>query len=527
MMKAKKVIAVLCALVLIMGILAACGGGNTNSGNTKNTSGSKSDGGNKNGGDNQTEESNEPFELTIMANLHTPEVPPDTIKELIEEATNTKLTIQWTPDGNYDEKLNTAFATSSMPQATFLRNINSLGLFKDAIRNDQFWEVGPLLDEYENLSKLKDTVLQNTSVDGKIYGLYQGRPLSRQGLIYRKDWAEKVGITSPPSTTEELMEMARAFTEDDPNNSGKDDTIGLADRADLTYGAFKTVSSWFGTPNNWGEKDGKLQPEFMFEGYVDTMDFIRDMRDNGYINQDFPVTSKTDQQSMFKNGTSGMYIGSMGDVLSIYNDAVELNPDVLYDVQNRISADGVDEGVWSIPGYGTVVLFPKSAVEDEAELKQILSFFDKLMTPEVSNILYWGVEGEHYNVSEDGQFADTSGFDQQVKDREVKPFQALEIGEPDTNGRYEGVFSYEVKGKAEELIKDNENFLINDPTAPLDSDTYNDKGASIYELIKDATYQYMVGDIDRAGFDKAVKNWRSQGGDQIIDEFNTSWEAAK
>src|SRR5690625_6385072 len=107
--------------------------------------------------------------------------------------------------------------------------------FKEAIRDDQFWEVGPYLDEFENLGKLKDTIVENTKVDGKVYSLYQGRPLSRQGIIYRKDWADNLGIEAP-TTIEEFYEMNRAFTEDDPDGNGEDDTIGLADRADLVYG---------------------------------------------------------------------------------------------------------------------------------------------------------------------------------------------------------------------------------------------------------------------------------------------------
>ena len=528
MSKAKKVVTLLCILVLVVGTLAAC----ADNGN-KNTSNNK--------GDNAVvdekkaaevtaetpaETPAEPFKLTIMANLHSPEVPSDKIEKMIEEITNTDLTIQWVPDGNYDEKLNTSFATGTMPQATYLRNINSFGMFKDAIRNDQFWEVGPLLDEYENLSKLKDSVLKNTSVDGKIYSLYQGRPLSRQGLIYRKDWADQLGLAAP-TTTVELLEMAKQFTENDPDQNGKNDTIGLADRADLVYGAFKTISSWFGTPNNWGEKDGQLQPEFTFPEYFDTMDFVKTLHTNKYMNQDFPVASKTDQQAMFKNGTAGMYIGSMADVLSLHKDAIALNPKLVYDVQNRIAAPGKEHGVWSIPGYGTVILFPKSAVKDEAELKQILSFFDHFMAPEVANLVNWGVEGEHYKVSADGKFADTAGFDADVKNREVQAYLALEIGEPSSNGRFNGVFNYDTKGKAEELILDNDTILIHDPTAPLESATYIEKGAAIYKLIQDATYQYMLGSIDKAGFEAAVENWKNQGGQQIIEEFNASWADSK
>src|SRR5699024_4800936 len=233
-------------------------------------------------------------------------------------------------------------------------------------------------------SKLKEPILNNTKIEGKIYGLYQGRPLSRQGVIYRKDWADNLGLDAP-ETTEDFFEMARAFTEDDPDGDGEDNTFGLTDRGDLVYGAFKTIASWFGTPNYWSEQYGELVPEFMFPEYKETMDFMKELRDNSYMNQDFPVTSKDDQQDFFKNGTAGIYVGSMADVVSLYNDASELNADLVYDVHNNVKGPNGEFNVWAIPGFGSMFLFPKSAVESEEKLLQILGFFDNLMTPEYSN----------------------------------------------------------------------------------------------------------------------------------------------
>ena len=171
-----------------------------------------------------------PFKISIMANLHTPEVPSDRIEKMVEEATNTELEIQWVPDGSYDEKMNASFATGTLPMAVYIKNQTSFIMLRDAIRNGQFWEVGHLLPEYPNLSKLNPDVLKNTSVDGKIYSLYQERPLSRQGLIYRKDWADKLGLAAP-TNVDELYAMLKAFKEQDPDGNGAADTIGLTDRS--------------------------------------------------------------------------------------------------------------------------------------------------------------------------------------------------------------------------------------------------------------------------------------------------------
>lgn len=470
--------------------------------------------------DSNHNEQNEPMTISFMLNLRPAEVPSNMVADILEEKLNVKLDIDWVPDSSYGERLNTAFATTTLPEVVSV-GVNQLDLFREAIVDDQFWEIGPYLDQFENLKKLKEPILNNTKVEGKLYGLYQGRPLSRQGFIYRKDWADNLGLEAP-TTTEDFFEMVRAFTEDDPDGNGKDDTIGLTDRGDLIYGAFKTISSWFGTPNNWGEKDGELLPEFMFPEYVETMKFIKEIRDNSYMNLDFPVTSKDDQVAMFKNGTAGIYVGAMGDVVHIYNDAIELNPDAAYDVQNYVEGPNGEFNVWAIPGFGSMVLFPKSAVESEEKLLKILAFYDHLMTPEYANLIRFGKEGEHYTVI-DGKADPIDGEGaEDLYTRDIRPYLALEIGEPETNGRYDEYHEYEVQMKAEELILDNENYLLHDPTISLESETFIKDGERLQAIVNDATNNFMLGEIDEEGFYKEIEKWKEQGGSKIIEEYNNS-----
>lgn len=498
MNKSGKVFSVIFALSLSIGSLTAC------SNESASNEGSK-----------------EPSEFSAMVKLHTPEVPDKKVLDILAKKTNMELDIQFVPATTYPEKVNTLFATGSFPDSVVL-DLEMLTQYKEAIRDGQFWEIGPYLDEFENLSKMKEEVVENTKIDGKIYMIYEGKPASRQGMIYRKDWAEKLGL-SAPTNTDEFYEMVRAFTEDDPDGNGKNDTIGLADRNELIFGAFKTVSSWFHTPNNFGVKNDKIEPEFMFPEYMETLDYFRDLHEKGYINKDFPVTSKTDQQAMLKNGTAGVYVGSMGDVQSLYTDAAAINPDVELEVHNKVAGPDGKFTVWSLPGYGNAILFPKSSVESEEELKKILAFYDYLMTPEGANLIYWGIEDEHYTIK-DGM---AEIKDQTLFDREVLPIQTLEIAEEESNGRLKGYFTYEPQNKAEELFADNEQYLIKDPTIGLDSPTFLEKSISLQKIIDDATYKYIIGDLDKKGFQAAVEEWKKQGGDKIIEEFSSSYQEMK
>lgn len=514
-MRTKKLNAIV-PLVVAIALIAGCGTATQSPPSESETPGSTSQ--------VESEEKapeKSPAKISIMTKLHGAEIPSDKIEKLLEEKTNTELVIQWVPSTNYEDKVNAAFATGALPMA-FIGDINK---FREAILDDQFWEIGPYLAEFNHLSNLNPSVLRNMQVDGKLYSLYSERPLSRQGFIYRKDWADKLGL-SAPKNMDELYEMLKQFKNNDPDGNGKDDTIGLTDRSDLIFGAFKTVSSWHGTPNYWGEKDGKLLPDFMFPEYVETMKFFRRLHQEGLINQDFPVTSKEDQRNLLITGKAGAYIGSMPDAVGLQKELKEVNPNAVLDIYNRIEGPkGL--GVWMlVQGGGEVLLFPKSAISSEEQLKEILSFYDKLMSPEIANLVAFGVEGEHYTL-ENGQVLPSK--ETEMLDREVKPYSgAVAIGGQSTiPGLYRVKWEDPLKQRAEDLVLDNNNFLIDNPASGIESRTFTEMGARLQQMITDATYQFILGDLDEAGFQKVVDKWLADGGQKMIDEYSAAYASSK
>ncbi|MDF2646879.1 MAG: family 1 extracellular solute-binding protein [Paenibacillus sp.] len=457
-----------------------------------------------------------PVKISIMADLQTTEVPSDKLEKVLEQKTNSELDIQWVPDGSYDEKFQAAFATGSLPQVVYLKNAASFILMRDAIKNNQFWEVGPYLKDYPNLKSLNQKILNNTAVSGKIYSLYQERQPARAGLIYRKDWADKLGL-SAPKTVDELYNMLKKFKEADLAGGGK--TIPISDRNDLVYGAFKTLSMYFGTPNGWGTQDGKLVPDFMSKGYMDTMKFMKKLRDEGLINQDFPVTSKTDQQNLMYTGRSGLYIGTMGDVKGFQEKTVKNIPEAQYEVTNDIQGVDGKNITWGLSGYGTVVLFPKSSVKSEQELKNILGVMDKFYSPEIADLLKYGLKDEHHTLK-DGKVVPST--DSKLIEKEVRPYLNMALYE--TTNITPSFYALPALEKANNLANEAVKFMVTDPSVSLDSKTFNEKGARLQDQIKDATYQFIMNKIDEAGFQSAVKKWQNDGGQKIIDEFNEQFK---
>ncbi|PZD93998.1 sugar ABC transporter substrate-binding protein [Paenibacillus sambharensis] len=458
--------------------------------------------------------------ITWLNILHTPAPPTDTILNKIEEATNTNIEFSWIPDASKEERLNTSLASDSLADIVTLTILDNSSV-RNALKAGMFWEVGPYLDEFPNLAAISPEMRTSASIDGKLYGVPMQKQVARNGVVIRKDWLDKLGL-EVPKTTDELMQVAKAFTEQDPDGNGVKDTTGFVDRSDLVYGAFKTLSSYFGTPSVWSvSEDGKVTPEFESEGYIKTMDYMKQLYEGGYINQDFAVTAKTDQQQNFSQGKAGIYVGALFDSKNLLNDAKGIQDNMELVLVNDITSTGneSDRAIWSTTnGVGGLLAFPRSEVKDEEELKRVLKFVNDLMSEEVYALMTYGIEGVHYTADEQkaATITDTSLWEQ-----EVQPFAGSRPKEPG----YEIHDANPLKAEADRLIQENTEYAVLNPMFSLESPTFSSQGSELQKIITDATYKYILGKITLDDFKAAVSSWRKAGGDQIIAEYEAAYKA--
>src|SRR5690625_2159609 len=110
-----------------------------------------------------------------------------------------------------------------------------------------------------------------------------------------------------PETIDEFYEEMKAFTYDDPNQSGEDDTVGLV--VSEYEGPWDTMQTWFGVPNEWGvDEDGTLYPHFEAPEYREALDFFKKLYDEGLVNEDFAVMDPSKWHDEFINGNAGMVV---------------------------------------------------------------------------------------------------------------------------------------------------------------------------------------------------------------------------
>ncbi|WP_240414882.1 extracellular solute-binding protein [Paenibacillus periandrae] len=460
----------------------------------------------------------QPFKITLMGNMYSePPNPESEIQKRIEAYTNTKLQYTWVPASTYKEKVNATIASGELPMAILVTNNKDSNIIS-AVESGMFWEVGPYLKDYPFLSKLNKDTLNNTSVNGKIYGLFRESDLSTDGIMYRKDWLDNVGMKEP-RTIDELYQVLKAFTYNDPDKNGKHDTVGLTEEKLLK--ALPTISIFMGAPNGWGEKDGKFTPDFMAPEYLQALKFFKKLYDEKIIVQDFAVLNNQQKRDVFKQGKAGAYLAHMADAPDLYSSVVKAFPEAKMDIVGNVKGT-TTERTRGGTGYNGIIMIPKSSVKTEADLKKVLAFFDKMTDQKMSDLLGWGIEGRHFKT-ENGK---PTFIDQKLWDTETNSCFNQMVITSLPNRKTPGEETALEKKKLE-ILPQSAKFAVINPTNPLISNTFNTKGVELTTAIDDAKTKYIYGKLDDAGWSNAIEEWRKNGGDKIMEEYAASFAKAK
>lgn len=233
----------------------------------------------------------------------------DIIKEKL--GINLILTALPSSETDQDTKINAAGAGNSLPDLFMVGD----NCFQILVRQKLVAPVDDMFAMMPNRSaKLydKDAKAQST-INGVCYGLSQpGTIVRNEGVIIRTDWLKKVGM-SVPKTTDEFFEVMKAFTFNDPDGNGKNDTYGLGAyielkpmceglgaRFDPWFGAFGVAGTWNMTKEGAGLNINK--PE-----YFDALQFIKKIIDAKVIDPNWTAYKKDDYRASWKQGKFGIF----------------------------------------------------------------------------------------------------------------------------------------------------------------------------------------------------------------------------
>ncbi|HHY81307.1 MAG TPA: extracellular solute-binding protein [Clostridiales bacterium] len=416
----KKLLAMLLISVLMVSLFVGCSsntsGSNPTDKPTQEPAGSST--GNDNPGDSSSapeEQDNELYTFKMFANF-TPAEQSEADKSFfaaVEKANNVKIELEVPPATNYAERLQIMMAGGDYPEVVLFPGERDKILL-DAVENGVVIPINQYLENAPNLMQYTYNISWDSlkfKGDDQIYGVPRTSIARADGYIVRKDWLDNLGMTIPEGgavTKDEFVEILRAFTEDDPDGNGIDDTYGFAANSDAE-GNMGPILTWPFGLNGWQKADKgpyeymNLQFSKEHDNFKKALEFTRDLWAKGYIDPDWPVTKRETAIERFKQGINGVIGEFSGWVAQYITDMTPIFPDVeltyitgVKDDNGKVEGGSFGTGFW---GLWTIT---SSAEKPE----RIISVFDWMLSDEGWPTVNYGPEGVTYNV-EDGKMVAT------------------------------------------------------------------------------------------------------------------------
>lgn len=484
----------------------------------------------------------DPFKITFLAPFYQAQPPSMTngVIAKFEEITNTKIQATWIPDPSLLDKFSLMIASGNLPMVVYTNGrTQTSGVFINACRLGLFWELPEsLLQQYPNLWKFiqQDQTWTDNLLDGKNYSIPIGTDTARVGLIYRKDWLNKLGLKTP-ETVEDFYNVAKAFTEQDPDGNGQNDTYGFGyiddGENEQAFAGFDWIMVTMGGYNKWGVKDGKFVAYWETPEYIETMKLFKKMYDNKYMNQDFALQKGAAKYQAINEGKVGMMITTATNLETKYTDLQKLmkvdSKDWLnfMDVVPRLKSPDGQYRLSAINAVKASIVFTKRAIKTEEDLKKVLQYFDTAADEngEIRKVYENGIQGKHYDKLDEKGLAvrtdaQAKAYRDEVNELSYLRYTPIRYSDWEARRQNRPVFLYTSK-----LIIENTPYAVKDPSnryMPL-SETYRSKGADLAKIISDARVKFIMGQLDEAGFKKEVQRWKEQGGDKIAAELTAEY----
>lgn len=431
------------------------------------------------------------------------------------------------------------------------------------------------LKEYYN-SEAGQRALKAATVDGKLYAIPTiTTPNDAMPLLWiRKDWLDKVGL-DVPETIDDFVEVAKAFTEEDPDGNGQKDTYGLALNGKDVFQAVGDIGTFFemfgAQPGHYTnvvpfiDVDGKAtfggaKVDEMKEGLT----LLQELYNAGYISKDF-ITAGQDQINQ------DMAAGKVGMAFSIFyaaetpwKNALETQPDadfISVPIPGKTAEDRGQAYYSAIPNQ----YYTMSSKYDNMEAffkivnlgQHYLAQPDTLSQEDYEK--YNGLPGKYtgYTVAVAGfavpfknmvawdrhQEAMKTGDTSKLNAENLRDYNAMmayynnrdrrsELNEEELAAFDAGVLYWSVWGNEHcayqtlHEMDDLDNYLYSAYDAAA-TDKMNEVTTSLITLTKETLIDIITGNKDVDSYDEFLKTWGSLGGTEITAEADEWYQASK
>ncbi len=436
----------------------------------------------------------------------------------LERRLGATLDPTFVPYGNYAEKLGPTIAGGNVPDlvlidvrpAPDLNKYIQQGAFVDLTS----YVTGDALKEYPNLARFPAQLWKNAAIKGKIWGVPRPRTFAGNPLIYRQDWAEKVGVPQVTNAADFLKAMT-AMTKNDPDGNGKADTFGMSAQSGTALD-FAFFQQMWRTPNEWRRNpDGTLTNAIETDESKAAVGFMRDLWAAGGFHPDAINMTVAQCKDNFAASKIGAYNDSFLTLPSNRDPDSKTSPLALVKTANVIGLvppghDGGKGVMFASNGVNAMTGIP-ARVKDAGRIKELLHVLDYFAAPfgsEERIFLDYGIEHVHFEYKAGVPTQNDAGRAQ------LGDFQNLMFGPYVLYSGVPGVAQY-----VQNLLTDLIAIGVDNPVISAYSPTFATKAGELTQLQNDRISAIVTGRDPLSAYDQYVKDWRSRGGDMIRKEY--------
>lgn len=472
-----------------------------------------------------------PVDLTVAFYAASPESPPPPATwegyKVLRDKLGINLKVVLLPGADGDTRLAAQAAANDLPDL-FVPGRN---LFYQLAEQGLIAETASLLPLMPSRTRERysDNSLKSlATVNGKLYGLQEPNIFkNRFGLAIRQDWLDKLGLKAP-TTLEEFLAVAKAFTERDPDGNGKNDTYGFGTVGGMYSGfgfgnyAFEPIYGAYGVAGGWRMAPGRFGANVKDPRYRDATAFVRRMIEAKVVDPDWATLRPDDFRARWKQGRYGMFVEDFCTMMCVsnYKDFDVNNPTgALRFIDPPRGPGGRALGPYAPTGNLWAV--SKRAL-DNGKAQAAARFLEWANTDEGYFLLGFGKKGENYNLDAKGNIsyegidptktftARETGALQQLKWIALKgsPVE-LRVRYPEfktANGRTIDPMDFYVAANKTPMVNVTPTLLIQPAPNQADIDRYISENLTQFVLgqkpINDTTWTTFTRGLQGLGFDR-------------------------
>ena len=397
---------------------------------------------------------------------------------------------------------------------------------------DRFIEQEIVLDDWTPFLEKMPTIASELTDIQKAYFTRDGKLMACpslpggfvQSLMIRKDWLDNLGL-SMPTNIDELLNVMRAFTYDDPDGNGIDDTWGFTtDGAGKGTGdsyLFMTLFDRDGV-NFYIDDEGKVNHPIVDGTYLQYLELMHKMVSEGYFYPDWYTQGDEDQYVDIYNGKIGVVFNSIHHILYKTDTARNFDGTVVneWDV---VPIEPFGGKIKSRSILGAIRTVSAETAKDPAKMDIICRYLDQGAFPnedffilrggykvdgydileEIANGIYFLGKSSKDNVTVREQGSIMFGWGQMVQAEGLRYIQSVEpsLNAADTYRaeKYAQVESYPAYDGAYQLI-------VHDATTQETSSN----------MIAEFEIAFILGNKTADDYDSFVEEWKAACGDEMF-----------